>query len=673
LWDLQKGIGSSDAYLLSPNLSDRAIDAANWELFHSTGRMFDRPEKQLLAVDLVGKSAKSLDGEGITGGLPKLWVNPTDINDDPESIADDSSAAFLMAELDRTEVDRGAVESGVYRSLIAGAKLKQFSLWSNEEKSQGDIPGSQSDDAVDLERSTFFPGVFLETDRQSQEYEAGLSPGTLPPVRGRNFSLNNFAQVPEAYSPSIAHQSSIDHSTPHTDGDPTPHFDDPAFQQPTNPLPWQLPTSWEVEPKIELATTQTYIDDSETFIPNDQPANLNFDRLLISDFDRKGDRAIPKESIHLVPREIPTAQSWQSTVVLNSTEAAATETLPEEPDLRNTRSWRGLPTEVAPDLPPLDEIGISTAVSPKIPTAQSWQSTVGLNSTETAATETLPLETELRNTRSWGGLPAEVAADRSQLDLQYGETSTSWQSWEVEPFVEPSIEPSWGDRESSTPTEKLTSEPETFSDPENSVETVDRENPGEIEFQESTVVLGLPTEVSSSVVDLTNDRVSGRSQQIDSFFPGLNPESQVALMPPPILPRSLPATESVTAPLKIEFPGQDRPDDLMSINSAVLESSVSDPNDRSSSSKVYSSLIDRDVQESLGAIARETNSMPGVLYVLPSADYIELMLLSPGQPISRRIITTANGETLNATVQELIAEVTNPRTFGSDRYLNAAQ
>lgn len=123
-----------------------------------------------------------------------------------------------------------------------------------------------------------------------------------------------------------------------------------------------------------------------------------------------------------------------------------------------------------------------------------------------------------------------------------------------------------------------------------------------------------------------------------------------------------------------EFPNQIQPENnSYTIQAKVLTPPVSDFNYQTYWSKVYSSLINRDLQESLAAIALETNSHPGVVYVLASADYLELMLLSPGQPVIRRIIYHTNRDLLNATIQELIADVTNPRILGSDRYLSSAQ
>lgn len=123
-----------------------------------------------------------------------------------------------------------------------------------------------------------------------------------------------------------------------------------------------------------------------------------------------------------------------------------------------------------------------------------------------------------------------------------------------------------------------------------------------------------------------------------------------------------------------EFPNQIQPEsNSYTIEAKVLAPAVSDFNYQTYWSKAYASLINRDLQESLAAIALETNSHPGVVYVLASADYLELMLLSPGQPVIRRIIYHTNRDLLNATIQELIAAVTNPRTLGSDRYLSSAQ
>ena len=737
----QQGTITSEGDLLLNQLSSVSSDARSWKFLNSPGMMSDATGGGFMPVELFGEDPKLLDSEGITGGLPKLWDSATDINNSSE-LEGDSSPVSWTIDVGETEMnDREYGESAVYRSLIAGAKLNQFKLWSTQQESKNNIKCSdasldreQSQD-VKVENKTFFPELFVEVEPVDRQIDATVS----SEIAGRNFSVNNFAGSPEVISrsmtskslmdreamlseeleariadgknpssgASVAYKALIDTETPYID-------EDPGVKPPMNLRTWVPTARLEVGQPIQVAT-QTI--DPDTLGQEDLSTNSHSssppiapyhagDDSQIADYQMNSDRSSLHESV--------TMPAWQETQAESATE------------------WNRLPPAWISDLPQTGRMDIST----ELETFPDWQedSVVLDYKTETEAASA-PSMTMV----AWNTLPAEEVGDLLQTDSQEIETS-AWQNYEIElawsdlqsrnlqeqvnPQLEifSNFETSWSDRqsnsaeedlnpqvnifevdllsrvrESSSIQEQLKPQLEIFSEVETSWSDLQSSSLGEelnpepetnsefplnvdpledseltTDTKPSTVARGLPTQVSSSSTDPTIYEFPELSEQIDTSLRSVAeeslslPETTDAVSPPPISPAAL--------PLDIEFPSQYQPENnVYSLNSTIINSPGSVPNNYRSSTEVYSSLIDRDLQDSLADIAKETNSMPGALYVIPFADYIEVMLLSPGQPIMRRIIRDTNASELNSTVKELIAEVTNPRTFGSHNYLNASQ
>jgi CHAT domain-containing protein len=225
--------------------------------------------------------------------------------------------------------------------------------------------------------------------------------------------------------------------------------------------------------------------------------------------------------------------------------------------------------------------------------------------------DALPPQSPPKNPLSWSGLPSEFSPTSGDLNpvnqpnQAYFDRRLSWQ--------DARISASWGNYKQGTVGNQSFSPPEPI---ENSTS-----------FSNSQSNL-------DSVADSFPDSSITRTGEISEF-----------------------------APSDISDIAENNP---YTIQAKVLDSPVSYLTDRQSWSEAYSSLINRDLQKSLEAIALTTHSTPGVVYVLAFSDYLELMLLSPGQPTIRRIVHHANRDLLNATVQALIADVTNPRTLGSE-------
>ncbi|MGL5080718.1 MAG: CHAT domain-containing protein [Microcoleaceae cyanobacterium] len=80
-----------------------------------------------------------------------------------------------------------------------------------------------------------------------------------------------------------------------------------------------------------------------------------------------------------------------------------------------------------------------------------------------------------------------------------------------------------------------------------------------------------------------------------------------------------------------------------------------------------------DIAQILDQRARQTQTKPAVLWVIPEEEQLKLMLITPGEsPITQRI-PEAKQQTLLPVAQTLRSELTDPRKLGRDSYLEPAQ
>jgi CHAT domain-containing protein len=85
------------------------------------------------------------------------------------------------------------------------------------------------------------------------------------------------------------------------------------------------------------------------------------------------------------------------------------------------------------------------------------------------------------------------------------------------------------------------------------------------------------------------------------------------------------------------------------------------------------SITAQDIANTLGKIAVQTRKKPGLIYIIPRPQQLELVLVTPeGQPIHKRVLE-ANREALLKQVQELTTSITNPSLRFTPRYLPAAK
>lgn len=85
------------------------------------------------------------------------------------------------------------------------------------------------------------------------------------------------------------------------------------------------------------------------------------------------------------------------------------------------------------------------------------------------------------------------------------------------------------------------------------------------------------------------------------------------------------------------------------------------------------SITAKDVADTLGKIAVQTGQKPALIYVVPRAKQLELVLITPGnQPIHKRI-PEAKSEILLKEAAKFRENIVDPRQRNSTRYLPAAQ
>ena len=77
--------------------------------------------------------------------------------------------------------------------------------------------------------------------------------------------------------------------------------------------------------------------------------------------------------------------------------------------------------------------------------------------------------------------------------------------------------------------------------------------------------------------------------------------------------------------------------------------------------------------DTLGKIASQTGKKPALIYIVPQAQHLELILVTPeGKPIHKRVLA-ANRDTLRRQVKEFTTSVVHPTQRKTNRYLLPAQ
>ncbi|HLO50245.1 MAG TPA: CHAT domain-containing protein [Kamptonema sp.] len=79
------------------------------------------------------------------------------------------------------------------------------------------------------------------------------------------------------------------------------------------------------------------------------------------------------------------------------------------------------------------------------------------------------------------------------------------------------------------------------------------------------------------------------------------------------------------------------------------------------------------IAKTLSRLAAQTKKKPALIYVLPRAYQLELLMLTPDRPPFRQSVPAAKREALLPVVTEFINELTNPRKINTTSYLNTAQ
>ena len=625
--------------------------------------------------DLFENTTEVVDADGITGGLPKLWVSAYDINYDsnlePEFW---QTGAEVIKRSTFAAQDRGNIsgefmeDSAVYRSLIIGATLNNhlnnpLNLLPTEAQKQNssefsldlrkNLPDNhQSDAGLSPEEQNLkhdlFTGFFLDSTGVTESENLTIYSENLA-GKGMTFSLNKVFSNSETFSPAIASALLIDSSLP-----PEILLSE-GFRDILNPqnisvnlvnyqtlIAPEIPYVYDGDENLRVAAINSDdpVSDATVFQPSEindpwqeTPAKVNF--TAWSGFS--------PEFNGVISQSAQISESGQNPVILNSNNpsnsprSTANATPEINPELNpaippknlgeNSMSWSGFSPEFSPESRDFAK-GTNGANRPPL-NHKSEEKLASLSASVVLdqIADPRPRQDTQRNTRSWSGLPPEFspesrdygngssARNRNPVNQQnqaYSDRDLSWQ--------DAGISASWGNYEQGT----LGNQSFSFSEP----------------IEDSTSFSNSQINLDPVADSFPNSSIT-RTGEISEFTP-----SEIS---------DIAENNSYT------------------IQAKVLDSPVSYLTDRQSWSEAYSALINRDLQNSLEEIALTTNSTPGVVYVLAFSDYIELMLLSPGQPTIRRIVHHANRDLLNATVQELIADVTNPRTLGSDRYLSSAQ
>ncbi len=597
--------------------------------------------------DLFDNQTQVFDADSITGGLPKLWQSAYDIYDinydsnlEPEFW---QTGAEVIKRSTFAAQDRGNIsgefmeDSAVERSLIIGATLNNHL----------NNPLNLLPTAAQKQNSSEFSLDLPENLPDNHQSDAGLSPEKQDLEPGNS----------DTFAPAIASALLIDSSL-----SPDILLSE-GFRDILNPqnisvnlvnyqtlIAPEIPYVYDGDENLRVAAINSDdpVSDATVFQPSEindpwqeTPAKVNF--TAWSGFSPEFNGVI-SESAQI-------SESGQNPVILNSNNpsnsprSTANATPEINPELNpaippknlgeNSMSWSGFSPEFSPESRDFAK-GTNGANRPPL-NHKSEEKLASLSASvvldQIAAPR--PGQDTQRNTRSWSGLPPEFSPESrdygngsparhrnpvNQQNQAYSARDLSWQ--------DAGISASWGNYEQGT----LGNQSFSFSEP----------------IEDSTSFSNSQINLDPVADSFPNSSIT-RTGEISEFAP-----SEIS---------DIAENNSYT------------------IQAKVLDSSVSYLTDRQSWSEAYSALINRDLQNSLEAIALTTNSTPGVVYVLAFSDYIELMLLSPGQPTIRRIVHHANRDLLNATIRELIADVTNPRTLGSesasaplrDRYLSSAQ
>ncbi|MBD2096878.1 CHAT domain-containing protein [Trichocoleus sp. FACHB-591] len=80
-----------------------------------------------------------------------------------------------------------------------------------------------------------------------------------------------------------------------------------------------------------------------------------------------------------------------------------------------------------------------------------------------------------------------------------------------------------------------------------------------------------------------------------------------------------------------------------------------------------------DVAETLGQLATQTGKKPALIYVVPRAKQLELVLITPGQPSVQKRVAAAPASVLLPKVKQFSLAIADPRLKPSNQYLPAAQ
>lgn len=597
---------------------------------HSTVMLFD-------SLDLLATTNELFDAEGITGGLPKLWLNADDINYninvEPKFWQYESNSGY--PEVQGYTVDKLVENLGSYRSLVIGANLLPREAQQNNSNFR------------------YWP-EYLSENVAASEIVA-----TEQPIEVTSINYwNQFGGKSDIFYPEIRFQNT----------------------------PGTIPVSY-LRPEIASTLLIDGFMDSEILFPkvfkDEAFRNIFLKKISVNSVNYQ--TLIKPEIPYVYDRDdngkkatIKADTVFKGTVVKQSEISDRQEILPQV----NLNHWSGLAPElnlfsnsrsakISANRSEIDNLTVNAVNLTK----NNSRIRVHNNSEiQSKINQKITPKNIEKNWRSWSGLPSEFYSNRQNhppVNQKSGEKSTSWST----PVVLDQIAVPRLPQNLQRNTRSWSGLPPEFTPANREENTFD----------------SLP---NSNLIQST-EASEAKSESTPVELPNASP---VALVLPTVPPLSLPISEGVKSEffslssLAPSFPTpapsldgeflhqiqqannseNDYANNSYTIQAKVLDSPVSDFNYRAFWSEAYSSLINRDLQESLGAIALKTNSTPGVVYVL-AADYLELMLLSPGQPIIRRVVHHTNRDLLNATIQELIADVTNPRTLNSDRYLSSAQ
>ncbi|HEY9747159.1 MAG TPA: CHAT domain-containing protein [Allocoleopsis sp.] len=85
------------------------------------------------------------------------------------------------------------------------------------------------------------------------------------------------------------------------------------------------------------------------------------------------------------------------------------------------------------------------------------------------------------------------------------------------------------------------------------------------------------------------------------------------------------------------------------------------------------SITAADVAKTLGQLAAQTGKKPALIYVVPRDKQLELVLITPGQPVVHKRIAAAPTSVLLPQVQQFTQAIADPRLKPSNQYLPTAQ